>query len=231
MPNTDATNPANIVQTLNYRFVTDDDITYWNTGIRGAVTIDALDIDWSLATSFFKSVSSDSAFTFSNTVLSTAKAIVVTISNSSASPIFVTFPSVTVIGGQSVNGIVADSGYSTFFFYQHGSYIFCQQQNPNPYELNATGGTLYPTYCSSWFDSINANKTYTLSNPSNGRVFYMLVRNTNNASSIALTFNTTAGFTTTFQNGSGSGINASQTQFYIFRVINGTIWIQSMRMA
>jgi len=56
------------------------------------VTISALNIDWTLGTTFYKSINTNSTFTFSNVV--PGKTITVVIFNSSASGITVTFPSV-----------------------------------------------------------------------------------------------------------------------------------------
>jgi hypothetical protein len=58
--------------------------------------IPALDIDWTLGDTFYKLISSNSTFTFSNTI--TAKTITVCLKNTGASNIVVTFPTVLTSG-------------------------------------------------------------------------------------------------------------------------------------
>lgn len=77
------------------------------------IAISALNIDWSLGDTFYKTISSASTFTFSNDV--NGKSIVVAITNSSASDRAVTWPG-GVLADLNYDGTVVAGTTSLFTF-------------------------------------------------------------------------------------------------------------------
>jgi hypothetical protein len=233
VPNVDATIASNITQDTTHRFVTDTDKSNWNSSILTDTAIANTDVDWTIGTTFYKSVNADTTLTFSNTYA--GKSITVVISNSSASYINISFPAGVISTGTGVNGYIEPGASRAFIFEKSNGGIYCL--GPSfPFQVSLStfsGSTVWPLV-KSYFGSQNTTSpnpttmTIPCIGSKNGDIITVAVANTGNQT-LTVTFTASDATAVTFFAGNGSAdgvINSNKTALFTLYRINNNIRIR-----
>ena len=231
--NVDTTIASNITEDSTHRFVTDTDKSNWNAAKIADISISASDVDWTLGTTFYKSVNADTTFTFSNTAA--GKIITVVVFNSSVSSyINITFPAGIVSTGTAINGYIQPGGSRAFIFEKSNGTIFCQ--GPSfPYQVNLStfsGSTIWPLV-KSYFGSQNADSSATMTIPcvgsKNGDITMVAVANNGASATLTVSFTASDATAVTFFAGNAAAdgtVSPGKTALFTLHRINNNIRIR-----
>ena len=207
---------------------------YIDLKVATAVSLSALDIDWSAGSNFYKSVGADTTFTFSNLASNIGKTIFVRVfNNSSTTPYLTSWPSVAVKHGATLNGYIAPNASRDFTFIQTGAGVmYVGDVIPPQLTLSSINNTIMWSIATSYYDSYASTtlKSYTSYGAQNGQRIEVFVNNTSGStwtigtSGIAFSGATMAQSSATTQ-------ATGTTYLYLLRKVNGTIyWKQDARI-